>query len=220
MPSLFFRAGCLVALIAAAACTIQMPRHDADSSTKQDPVAAPAQAPSVAIPGPAQVDSQAVNPPVNDTAVLRFLVYADRIRSFAPAELAAEFTRLGDARSPGDQMQLSLALAQLRQSPELIRAQDLLIRVLANISPEAVAFHPLARLLANRFAEQRRFEDLLDKQVQQTRDAQRRLDQTTERLEALKAIERSLGARAPTASPSAKATSPTPEKTVRPRQSP
>ena len=45
--------------------------------------------------------------------------------------------------------------------------------------------------------EQRRLEDLLEKQNQQTRDVQRRLDQTNERLEALKAIERSLTSRPP-----------------------
>ena len=126
-------------------------------------------------------------------AVVALLAYADRVRGMAPTELTRELTRLGDARSPGEQLQLALVLAQLRQTPELIRAQELLTRLLANASPEALALHPLARLLTNRLSEQRRVEDLLDKQTQQTRDTQRRLEQTTERLEALKAIERSLG---------------------------
>ena len=93
---------------------------------------------------------------------------------------------------PVDQLQLALVLSQLRQTPELIRAQELLTRLLANTDAQAQALHPLARLLAARYGEQRRLEDLLDKQTQQTRDAQRRLEQTHERLEALKAIERSL----------------------------
>ena len=134
-------------------------------------------------------------------AVARALAYADRIRGMNANELTPELARLGEARAPGELLQLALTLAQLRQTPELIRAQDLLTRLLANASPEAVTLHPLARLLATRFGEQRRFEDLLDKQQQQTRDIQRRLDQTTERLEALKAIERSLGNRAPAATP-------------------
>ncbi|OYY47751.1 MAG: hypothetical protein B7Y54_15610, partial [Polaromonas sp. 35-63-240] len=123
-----------------------------------------------------------------------------RVRQMQPAELSQEATRLAapaDAAAPGNQLQLSLVLSQLRQLPELIRAQELLGRVLANASPDAQALHPLARLLAFRYGEQRRLEEQLDKERQQTRDVQRRLDQTNERLEALKAIERSLTTRPP-----------------------
>ena len=92
-------------------------------------------------------------------------------------------------------------LSQLRQLPELVRAQELLARVLGN--PEAQALHPLARLLASRYGEQRRLEEQLEKQNQQLREVQRRLDQTNDRLEALKAIERSLTSRQPAAPASA-----------------
>ena len=123
------------------------------------------------------------------------LDYADRVRGLAPAELPAEVARLSLLSEPLAQLQLTLALLQLRQLPELLRAQDTLVRLLGNQEAAAQALHPLARLLAARLAEQRRLEDLLDKQNQQTRELQRRLDQTNERLEALKAIERSLGSR-------------------------
>jgi hypothetical protein len=132
---------------------------------------------------------------------LRMLAYAERVRLMQPPELTQETGRLGDAASPEAQLQLSLVLAQLRQLPELIRAQELLARVLGNA--DAQPLHPLARLLASRYAEQRRLEEQLDKQGQQLRDAQRRLDQTNERLEALKAIERSLTSRPPAATASA-----------------
>ena len=132
---------------------------------------------------------------------LRMLAYAERVRLMQPPELTQETGRLGDAASPETQLQLSLVLAQLRQLPELIRAQELLARVLGNA--DAQPLHPLARLLASRYAEQRRLEEQLDKQGQQLRDAQRRLDQTNERLEALKAIERSLTSRQPAATASA-----------------
>ena len=134
---------------------------------------------------------------------LRMLAYAERVRVMPPADLTQEAARLGDAVSPEAQIQLSLVLSQLRQLPELIRAQELLARVLGNA--DAQALHPLARLLASRYAEQRRLEEQLDKQNQQLRDVQRRLDQTNERLEALKAIERSLTSRPPTAPASAPA---------------
>ena len=135
---------------------------------------------------------------------LRMLAYAERVRVMPPAELTQEAARLGDAASPEAQIQLSLVLSQLRQLPELIRAQELLARVLGN--GDAQPLHPLARLLASRYAEQRRLEEQLDRQNQQLRDVQRRLDQTNERLEALKAIERSLTSRpaaAPASAPAA-----------------
>jgi len=129
--------------------------------------------------------------PVTDD-VLRILAYAERTRHMQAAELNQEVMRLGDVAGPTEQMQLALVLSQFHQLPELTSAQELLGRVLTSPSADAQALHPLAGLLAARFAEQRRLEDQLDKQTQQMRDVQRRLDQTNERLEALKAIERSL----------------------------
>lgn len=140
------------------------------------------------------------------------LAYADRIRLMPAAELGQEAARLGEASAPADQLRLSLVLSQLRQLPDLVRAQELLARVLSNAGAEAQALHPLARLLASRYGEQRRLEEQLEKQNQQVRDVQRRLEQTHERLEALKAIERSLVSRPPTAAASA----PAPANRVRP----
>ena len=194
----FFRTAQLpvfTAWVLVAGCSLQMPLQRPEP-TPPAPVPAVAAKPAPqpftpphAPPPPAT----SVSPDEATAAVVALLAYADRVRGMAPPELMLELTRLGDTRSPVEQLQLALALAQLRQTPELARAQDLLTRLLANASPEALALHPLARLLAHRIGEQRRLEDLLDKQTQQTRDTQRRLEQTTERLEALKAIERSLG---------------------------
>ena len=191
----FFRTARLpvfTAWVLLAGCSLQMPLQRPAELTPP----APAQAVAVK-PAPPPASPPLAPPPAKfvsqDDTVVTLLAYADRVRSMTPSELAPELARLSDTRSPTEQMQLALALAQLRQTPELIRAQDLLTRLLANASPEALALHPLARLLAHRIGEQRRLEDLLDKQTQQTRDTQRRLEQTTERLEALKAIERSLG---------------------------
>ncbi|MDB5889955.1 MAG: hypothetical protein JWP47_786 [Polaromonas sp.] len=162
------------------------------TSPEPVPVAVPAQPVVVPSPEPRPVEvAVAARPETrNGEATVRTLAYAERIRTMPPPELQQEIARLGDVRSPADQMQLALVLAQLRQLPDLIRAQELLGRVLG--SPDTEGLHSLARLLASRYGEQRRLEEQLDKQTQQTRDVQRRLDQTTERLEALKAIERSL----------------------------
>jgi hypothetical protein len=192
------------------ACTLVQAPSSAKPSTSEKP-ALPAPAASSSAAAAASNAAPSALPagtaPASDNApVVRVLAYADRIRSLSSAELNQEVVRLGNAYIPANQLQLALVLAQLRQTPELIRAQELLTRLLANTDAEAQALHPLARLLAARYGEQRRLEDLLDKQNQQTREVQRRLDQTNERLEALKAIERSLTSRSPSpASPAASA---------------
>lgn len=205
-------AGCglLPALLASALLTAcssggHTPERGADTAAVQAARAAAsaAQAPRPSASQPAAPLPEAVV--FASGMTLRMLAYAERVRVMPPAELTQEAARLGDAASPEAQIQLSLVLSQLRQLPELIRAQELLARVLGNA--DAQPLHPLARLLASRYAEQRRLEEQLDKQNQQLRDVQRRLDQTNERLEALKAIERSLTSRPPAAPASAPAAS-------------
>ncbi len=193
------------------ACTLVQAPSSAKPSTPEKP-ALPAPAASSAAASASNAAPSAPSAgtaPASDNApVVRVLAYADRIRSLSATELNQEVARLGNAYIPANQLQLALVLAQLRQTPELIRAQELLTRLLANTDAEAQALHPLARLLAARYGEQRRLEDQLDKQNQQTREVQRRLDQTNERLEALKAIERSLTSRSPSpASPASAAAS-------------
>jgi hypothetical protein len=92
-------------------------------------------------------------------------------------------------------LELSLALSQTRSNGDLARAVVLLDPLVKATAPELQPWQPLARLLQARFAEQRRVEEQLDRQGAQLRDAQRNLQQTNDKLEALKAIERSLTAR-------------------------
>lgn len=121
------------------------------------------------------------------------LALADHTRTLNGAELISEITRMGD---PGDfapaQMQLALTLSATRVPADLARALGLLQRVIASQANDATALQPLARLLASRYLDQRRVEDDRDRQVQQLREAQRRIDQLNDRLEALRAIERSV----------------------------
>lgn len=128
-----------------------------------------------------------------DAAARSLLAYHERLRQLPAAELQVEVAPRDDAAlAPPAAVPLALALMTSHAPGELGRAQSLLDQVLRdNRAPE---WRPLALLLADRLAEQRRLEDLLDKQNQQTRDVQRRLDQSNQKLEALKAIERSLNA--------------------------
>jgi TolA-binding protein len=108
-------------------------------------------------------------------------------------------------------MQLAILLSQTRVPADLARALGLLQRVIGNPAPEAQPLHPLARALAARYIEQRRVEDDRDKQVQQLRESQRRIDQLNERIEALRAIERSFSrpnSPAPVTAPSGGRTNP------------
>lgn len=124
--------------------------------------------------------------------VAALLVYADKVRPLGGNELSNEIARLGEpGEQPLVQMQLALLLAQTRAPADLARALGLVQRVIANPASEAQALHPLARLLAARYQEQRRVEDERDRQAQQVRDSQRRIDQLSDRIEALRAIERS-----------------------------
>lgn len=185
---------CLLALLTVAlvACSASpRGRPTADRGASAPPGAG---SPAGAAP-PALAASVPAAPAPDATA--RALAHAERVRLMQPAELNQELARLTDAAAPADQLALAVVLSQLRQLPELIRAQEVLARVLGNSSADAEALHPLARLLASRYGEQRRLEEQLEKQNQQTRDVQRRLEQTNERLEALKAIERSLTSRPP-----------------------
>jgi len=190
-------AGAALTLLLSSGCSVAPTERD--SAQANVPVPAPAKvqmlpevSPPPLPPLPPLPVAVAPNPPASEPT-LRLLAYAERVRQMQGPELSQEISRQAESSNPVSQLQLSLALSQLRQPPELLRAQELLARVLAN--PEAAPLHPLARLLASRFLEQRRLEEQIERQAQQLRDTQRRLEQTNERLEALKAIERSLVSR-------------------------
>lgn len=122
------------------------------------------------------------------------LAYVDTVANLPAADLAQEIRQLGD---PGDSapqiMRIAIALAQTRTPVNTIRAQSLLRRVLTQ--EQAQALHPLARLLLSHASDARRLEEQLERQGQQLRDANKRIDQLSDRLEAVRAIERSLPSR-------------------------
>lgn len=157
------------------------------------PPAPPAVTPVEAEPVAPAVQPSSLFTQLTQSPISAMLAYGEKVRAMNSADLSAELTRLGD---PGDaplaQMQTALALAQTRVPADLARAVGLLQRVAANTTvPDAKPLQPLARTLAARYLEQRRVEDDRDRQVAQLRDAQRRIDQLNDRIEALRAIERS-----------------------------
>ncbi len=124
----------------------------------------------------------------------------------APSDLPKEWARLGDTTgNPAATLQLVLAIGQTRNPADTVRALSLLEPLIRSTDPRVAPWQPIARLLFARFAEQRRVEELLEKQGQQWRDAQRRIDALNEKLEALKAIERTLTTRPAPPPPAASA---------------
>ncbi len=142
-----------------------------------------------------------------DPAVL-VLAQADRTLRMSAQDLTREIARLTEVEEAAveNPLLLAVALAQTRQPVDTARALGLVQRVLGSNTPAAQALHPLARLMESRLLQQRRLEDQVDRQSQQLREAQRRNDQLNERLEAVRAIERSLTTR-PTPAPASPAPS-------------
>ncbi|MCB4363772.1 hypothetical protein KIH07_08500 [Hydrogenophaga taeniospiralis] len=137
------------------------------------------------------------------------LVYTERLRSMNAAEVAGEIAALADpGASAPRQMQLALALMHTHQAVDTARALGLLQRVVNQNSPESTPLKPLARLLAARLQDLRRLEDTVERQGQHLRDSQRRIEQLNERLEAMRAIERSLTTRPPPPPPGSRPAAP------------
>jgi len=159
--------------------------------------AVPAERPASA-PTPPPAAPPASAPLQAESATRDLLAFHDRIRQLPPQDLAPEIARLNDEPpGPRTTLQLALLLGQTRNNGDLARALALLEPLLRSTAPEAAPWQPLARLLASRYAEQRRLEEQIERQSQQARENQRKLEQLNEKLEALKAIERSLTARPP-----------------------
>jgi len=134
-----------------------------------------------------------------DLAARHLLATEDRYSALNTADLTAEAARSIDGATVEQQMDQALALSMTHGAGDLGRAQGLLDQVLHNNAPQADPWRSLARLLAYRLAEQKRAEDAAERGAQQLRDAQRdnqrKLDDVNAKLEALKAIERSLNTR-------------------------
>ncbi len=177
------------------------------SDTAPVPPAVTASAPA---PAPSPAPTATGQPEVDaEPGAVPLLRYAERVRALTPPELALEVSALGDpGLNPSKQLQLAIALMQLNQPVETARALGLAQRVAANAAPEAAPYRPLARLMVGRLMEQRKLEEAVERQNQQLRDQQRRIEQLTERLEAMRAIERSLNNRAPAAAPPRTPTTP------------
>lgn len=173
-----------------------------------------APAPAVAAaPGAAPGAAQAMAPvEAVEDATAGLLRYATRLRAMGASELKQELNTLvgqgtrggtgpatGTGTTPKTQMQLALVLLQIREPVETARALGLLQRVATSAESGASGYKALAYLLIDNLITTRRLEDNLERTSQQLRESQRRIDVLNERLDAMRAIERSMNAPPPNA---------------------
>jgi hypothetical protein len=135
----------------------------------------------------------------DDIAARHFIATQNRLSTLNTADLSTEANRPADPNSVQSQIDQALALGLTHTPGDLQRAQTLVDQVIHNTAQEADPWRGPARLLASMYADQRRADEQVEKTAQQLRDAQResqrKLDQVNEKLEQLKAIERSLNTR-------------------------
>ncbi len=165
------------------------------------PVVEPAPPPPAPAPAPVAVDPPPAPPPpmAVDAVAQRLFAFNDYLRQLPQNELAQEVQRLNAVASASPNaanfLEFALALGLTRSNGDLARAMGLIEPLLRSTAPDVLPWQPFARFLQIRYAEQRRLEEALDRQIKEQRDTRNRLDQANEKLEALKAIERSLGPR-------------------------
>jgi len=145
----------------------------------------------------------AVAPVVPRDEVAPLLAYHQSLRRMTQGELLKELSGITlQQRTPKITLQTGLILMLTRGGGDLARAQSIFDSVASSTEPEAEGLKPLAQLLSSHCAEARRLSDTADRLAIQLRETQRKSDQLSETLEALKAIERGLPVR-PTSGSSA-----------------
>jgi hypothetical protein len=130
---------------------------------------------------------------------------AYQFRLLSAPQLAAEIERLErierQEATAEHTLRWALALAQTLQVQDTQRALALVQRVLESPDPQSVTLRPLAHLLGHLLREQRRLDLQNERLSQQLRESQRRVEQLNDRIEAMRAIERSLNRPAPSSAP-------------------
>lgn len=159
----------------------------------------------------------AATTPADPTEVVTAaLEYHRLLATAAPTELASERAALNNApRTPLVLVRQALLLSHPERPTNLPRALALLGAVAAQRTPDAIALHPLVRLLSDQLIERQRLEataerltQQLERAGQQLKDSQRVGEQLREKLDALTEIERTLPTRPGASPPPAPPTSP------------
>jgi hypothetical protein len=129
----------------------------------------------------------------DDAAVLPALAYYQMMQRMTPAQINRERLVLAALPpTPNTQVRTAMVLGHPRGQQDLTKALALLEGVLKSTDPAALGLHPLARLLADNYAERQKLDSQLEKQGQQLKDSQRKAVELQEKIDSLAEIERTL----------------------------
>lgn len=124
------------------------------------------------------------------------LSYYQLLSRMTLAELGRERMVLAALpRSPNTQLRLAMLFGYPRAQQDMGRAMAQLDSVLKSKDPAAIALQPLARLLADNYAERQKMEANLDRQGLLLKESQRKATELQEKIDDLADIERTLPAR-------------------------
>lgn len=124
------------------------------------------------------------------------LSYYQTLTRMNAAELGRERTHL--AALPGNantQMRTALLLGLTRGAQDLGRALALLEGIMKSTDPAAIALQPLARLLAENYAERQKLDAQSERLMAQAQEGQRKAIELQEKIDRLTEIERTLPSR-------------------------
>jgi len=182
---------CLLSACLLSACVPFAPPRKEPAPLAVEPAASAPEPAASAPPVPAAAVATAA-----DMAARDMLLFHDRARQMPTGDVSREIAaRNPDPNNPRAMLELAILLGYTKNNGDVGRALALVDALVRQASPEAAPYQPLARLLQMRYLDQRRLEEQLERQNAQARDSQRRIDQLNDKLEALKAIERSLSTR-------------------------
>ncbi len=121
------------------------------------------------------------------------LIYNQGLSRMTAAELGRErMVLVAVPQTPYTQLRMAMLLGHPRFQQDLGKAQALLDVILKSADPAAIGLQPLARLIADNYAERIKLDSQLEKQGGQLKDSLRKAAELQEKLDGLADIERTL----------------------------
>lgn len=132
-------------------------------------------------------------PRIDDLGPEAALIYNQSLVRMTAAELGRErMVLVAVPQTPYTQLRMAMLLGHPRVQQDLVKAMSLLDSILKSNDPAAHGLQPLARLIADNYAERVKLENLLEKQGGQLKESARKATELQEKLDGLADIERTL----------------------------
>lgn len=148
---------------------------------------------AIGLAGCAALSPAKSKPSYDEPGPLPPLAYYQLLSRLSPAELSRERMVLAALpQNPNTHLRTAMLFGHPRGPLDLGKATQQLEMVLKSNDPAAVSLQPLARLLADNYAERQKADGQLDRQGQQLKDSQRKALELQEKLDGLADIERTL----------------------------